>query len=100
MIGRIVPAYLADLRFGALNVLIPGVLLSAITLFCWAAVDTKSGLWAFASIYGLFAAVIQSMWPSTLATYTVDLKKAGVRMGMGFSVSARGLCADWSAVEC
>ena len=86
MIGRLVPAYLADHYFGPLNTLIPFAFISGLLLFCWAAVSDSGGLLAFDVIYGLFAAGIQSLFPATLTSLTTDIKKAGVRMGMVFSV--------------
>ncbi len=86
LIGRLVPAHLADRFFGPLNTLIPFVFVSGLLLYCWAAVSSKGGLVGFAVIYGLFAAGIQSLFPATLSSLTTDLKKAGVRMGMVFSV--------------
>jgi len=86
MIGRILPAYLSDRYFGALNTLIPATMLSAVIVFCWAAVDSRGGLWAFSCIYGLVSSTIQSMWPATLSSMNTDMKKAGVRMGMGFTI--------------
>lgn len=86
LIGRLVPAHLADRFFGPLNTLIPFVFVSGLLLYCWAAVSSKGGLVSFAVIYGLFAAGIQSLFPATLSNLTTDLKKAGVRMGMVFSV--------------
>ena len=84
--GRLVPAYLADTYFGPLNTLIPFVCVSGILLYCWAAVSSSGGLLAFDVFYGLFAAGIQSLFPATLSSLTTDLKKAGVRMGMVFTV--------------
>ena len=84
--GRLIPAHLADRFFGPLNTLIPFVFVSGLLLYCWAAVDSKGGLVGFAVMYGLFAAGIQSLFPATLSSLTTDLKKAGVRMGMVFSV--------------
>ena len=84
--GRLIPAYLADRFFGPLNTLIPFTFTAGLLLYCWAAVFDKGGLVGFAVIYGLFAAGIQSLFPSTLSSLTTDLKKAGVRMGMVFSV--------------
>lgn len=37
-------------------------------------------------VYGLFAAGIQSLFPATTSSLTTDMKKAGVRMGMVFSI--------------
>ena len=84
--GRLIPAHLADRFFGPLNILIPFAFVSGLLLYCWAAVSSKGGLIGFAVIYGLFAAGIQSLFPATLSSLTTDLKKAGVRMGMVFSV--------------
>lgn len=86
MVGRLVPAYLADHYFGPLNTLIPFACVSGILLFCWAAVSSSGGLLAFDVIYGLFASGIQSLFPATLSSLTTDLKKSGIRMGMVFSV--------------
>ncbi len=86
LLGRLVPAHLADRYFGPLNTIVPFVFVSALLLYCWAAVRSKGALVAFAVIYGLFASGIQSLFPATLASLTDDLKKAGVRMGMVFSV--------------
>ena len=45
------------------------------------------GVWAFAVIYGACAAGVQSLFPAVVASLTTDPKKAGVRMGMVFSVA-------------
>ncbi|KAL9640041.1 MAG: hypothetical protein Q9164_000525 [Protoblastenia rupestris] len=86
LFGRMIPAYFADRYFGPLNTLIPVAFVAGLLLFCWTAVSSKGGLVTFAVIYGLFAAGIQSLFPATLSSLTTDLKKAGVRMGMVFSV--------------
>ena len=86
MVGRLVPGYLADHYFGPLNTLIPIACISGILLYCWAAVSDSGGLLAFDVVYGLFAAGIQSLFPATLSSLTTDLKKAGVRIGMVFTV--------------
>ena len=84
--GRLIAAHLADRYFGPLNTMIPFVFVSGLLLYCWTAVTSKGGLVGFAVIYGLFASGIQGLFPATLASLTSDLKKAGVRMGMVFSV--------------
>lgn len=85
LFGRLIPAHLADRYFGPLNTIVPFAFISGLLLYCWAAVTSKGGLVGFAVIYGLFASGIQSLFPATLASLTSDLK-AGVRMGMIFSV--------------
>ncbi|KAI9881175.1 MAG: hypothetical protein M1830_007153 [Pleopsidium flavum] len=86
LFGRLIPNYAADRWFGPLNTLVPFTFASGLLLYCWAAVSSRGGLIAFACIYGFFAAGIQSLFPATVASLTTDLKKAGVRMGMVFSV--------------
>lgn len=84
--GRLAPNLMADWYTGPLNMLIPFSFATGLLAFCWAAVKDLGGLYAFAAIYGLSAAGIQSLFPATLSTLTSDLKKTGVRMGMVLSV--------------
>jgi len=84
-IGRIAPNFFAD-RVGPLNMIIPFAFISGVLIYSWAGVTSTGGLYAFSVVYGLFAAGIQSMFPATLSSLTTDLSKAGVRMGMGFSI--------------
>lgn len=77
---------IADRYLGPLNTLVPFTYICSILLFCWAAVDNRGGVYAFACIYGFFAAGVQSLWPAGLSSLTTDLKKAGVRIGMGFTL--------------
>lgn len=86
--GRIFPNIIADWYTGPLNMLLPFSFATGLLAFCWAAVKDLGGLYAFAAIYGLSAAGIQSLFPATLSTLTTDLKKTGVRMGMVLSVVA------------
>jgi MFS family permease len=85
-IGRILPAWIADRYTGPMNLLIPSALGTAVLAYAWYGVQDLSGLYVFAVIYGLFAAGIQALFPSTLSSLTTDLSKAGVRMGMVMSV--------------
>ena len=86
--GRLIPNYLSDRAFGPVNTIIPYGFLSGILFFGWAGVDSRAGIYAFAAIYGFFAAGVQSLLPVSLASLTDDLKKQGTRLGMGFSVVA------------
>jgi MFS family permease len=85
LVGRIIPGYLADRKFGGYNTLIPFVFASAIVMYCWSLVTTESGLYAFAILYGFTCAGFQGLFPSTLGSLTKDLSKVGVRNGMGFA---------------
>ena len=85
VIGRLVPCYAAD-YVGPLNVFIPVVIVNSMLLYCWAAVKSRTGLWVFAVVYGIFGASIQGLFPAALSSLTDDPKKMGTRMGMTFSV--------------
>ncbi|TVY33068.1 Aspyridones efflux protein [Lachnellula subtilissima] len=86
VVGRIVPNYLADRYSGPLNTLIPVVIVTSVLCFCWIAVSSRGGLYAWAVIYGIVGAAIQSLFPATLSSLTTDLRKAGVRMGQVFTI--------------
>ncbi|KAF2734653.1 MFS general substrate transporter [Polyplosphaeria fusca] len=86
LLGRLVPSYFADRCFGAYNVLIPFSIFSGVVLFFWALVRTPGGLYGFAVVYGLASAGYQGLFPSTLSSLTKDMRKVGVRNGMGFAV--------------
>jgi len=84
--GRIIPNYLADRYFGPLNCMIPAQVITAMLCFSWIAVSSRSGTYAWAVVYGTAAAAIQSLFPAALTSLTTDLRKAGVRIGMVFTV--------------
>ena len=85
--GRLAPNFLADRLTGPLNLIAISAGICSAIMFCWIAVDTVPGVWAFAVAYGSCAAGVQSLFPATVASLTVNPKKAGVRMGMVFSVA-------------
>lgn len=86
IIGRILPNHLADRLFGPLNTLLPITLINSLLCFSWIAVSSRTGLYVWAIMYGIFAAGIQGLFPATLSSLTTDMRKAGVRMGMVFTV--------------
>ncbi|KAF2260632.1 MFS general substrate transporter [Lojkania enalia] len=85
-IGRLIPSYFADLKFGPYNTLIPLLFTSAIVLYFWSLVNDLGSLYAFAIIYGLVAGGFQGLFPTVLGSLTKDMSKIGVRNGMGFTI--------------
>jgi len=85
-VGRILPNYLADAYFGPMNCLIPVCAASAMIMYCMIAVTSPTGLYVWSVAYGILGAAIQSLFPAVLSSLTTDLSKAGVRMGMMFSI--------------
>lgn len=85
IVGRLVPNYVAD-RIGAVNVFIPTSLVTSALVFCFMAVTSAAGLYAWIVLYGIAAAGIQSLFPAALSFLTADLRKLGVRMGMVFTI--------------
>lgn len=88
--GRLLPAYIADHYCRPLTISLIVSFATALLLYCWIAVDTVAGLYVFAVLYGLAAAGLQAMFPATLADLTLDVRKRGTRMGMGFALSSFG----------
>lgn len=84
---RVLPTYYAD-KVGRLNVLIPFAFVCGIMMFAWIGIKSLGTLYVFAAIYGSGSAVIQALWPAVIGNMTRegDLKKAGVRMGMAFTI--------------
>ncbi|UKZ86031.1 uncharacterized protein TrAFT101_001870 [Trichoderma asperellum] len=83
--GRIAPNFIAD-RLGPITVLIPFAAFSGIGMLCWMAVKNVAGLYVWIVFYGTFAGGVQSLVPAGLSSLTIDLQKAGVRLGMMFTV--------------
>lgn len=86
-IFRLLPTYYAD-KVGSLNTLIPFAFIGGIMMYGWIGIHSVGSLYAFAVIYGSASAVVQALWPAVIGSLsrTPDLKKAGVRMGMAFTI--------------
>lgn len=82
VVGRIVPNIIADRWTGPFNILIPLSFSASILVYCWAAVVSLGGLYAFAVIYGLIAASLQAIFPAVSTTMTPDPNRTGTRVGM------------------
>ncbi|KAL6697004.1 MFS general substrate transporter [Trichoderma pleuroticola] len=82
IVGRVLPTIVADKRVGMLNMLIPMSFGASLLVFCWAAVSSAVGLYAFAIVYGLIAAALQALFPAVATTMTPDPSKTGTRVGM------------------
>jgi predicted MFS family arabinose efflux permease len=80
--GRIIPALLADRYSGPLNVIIPFIFLNGVLLYCWMAVKSTSSYFDWVAVYGFLAGGCQSLFQAASSTFTEDLKKVGVRIGM------------------
>ncbi|KAK2733886.1 hypothetical protein FQN57_001936 [Myotisia sp. PD_48] len=86
IIGRIAPAYVADRYTGSMNILLLVTLASIICAFGMIGVTSRGGLYAWSSVYGILGNAVQGMFPATLSSLTTDLQKAGVKMGMIFTI--------------
>jgi MFS family permease len=84
--ARILPNLLADRYTGPVNLLIPVIMASSITLFCWIRVTEISELYAFSIFYGMTSASLQSLFPASLTSLTTDLNRMGVRTGMVLTI--------------
>lgn len=82
---RIIIPVISD-RIGPLNMTIPVVFIWTIVSFCWLAVKTTGGYYAFVVFYGAATGSFQSLTPTTVASITPRLDKVGTRMGMAFAL--------------
>lgn len=83
--GRLIPNYLAD-RVGVFNAFVPTAGIAGICVFSWMAVKNSSSMYVWCAFYGMTAGGIQSLFPAGLGSLTTDVRKAGVRMGMVFTI--------------
>ncbi|KAL3426875.1 transporter MCH4-like protein 6 [Phlyctema vagabunda] len=88
IIGRTVPAYVANHYVGPMNTLLLVTIASVVCSYAMIGVTTRGGFYAWTVVYGIMGNAVQGMFPVVLSSLTSDLSKAGVRMGMIF-VSAR-----------
>ncbi|UPK89470.1 hypothetical protein LCI18_000405 [Fusarium solani-melongenae] len=87
IVGRLASSWVAD-HTGAINVFAPHALAASLLLYFWMLVTDKPGLYAWAVVYGIIAAAIQSLFPTGVSLLTQDLSKIGMRMGMAFTVAS------------
>jgi hypothetical protein len=84
IIGRTVPAYVANHYAGPINTLLLVTIASVICSYAMIGITSKGGFYAWTGVYGIVGNAIQGMFPVVLSSLTADLSKAGVRMGMVF----------------
>ncbi|KAF2871143.1 major facilitator superfamily domain-containing protein [Massariosphaeria phaeospora] len=90
VVGRLVPAYVADRWCGPFNTVVPSGFAAGVLLYAWTGVRTLGGLYAFSVVYGICIAGFMGMFPVALTSLTKDLQKVGVRNGMGFGIIGLG----------
>jgi predicted MFS family arabinose efflux permease len=83
---RLLTGYIADRFVGPLNAMVPLIFLNSLFAFVWIAVDSRSGMYAFATFYGFSGGAFQCLFPTTVTSLNSDLSKNGVRLGMALSV--------------
>lgn len=88
--GRMVPALLSDWYLGPVNTIIPFVFFSGVLLYCWIAIASLRGLYAWVAIYGFFGGGVQSLVLAASSSFTTDLEKNGGRIGIVLTVASFG----------
>lgn len=78
--GRIAPSFMAD-KVGGMNVLILAITAATLLAFCWIAVSSVAGCFAFAALYGFCVGVMLSVPNFVTATLCPDPKIIGARSG-------------------
>lgn len=88
VIGRIVPALLADYAAGPVVMYVLFSFCSGVIIFAWIAVNSLGGVIGFAAAYGFFGAGVQGLLGAAVASMSPDVQKIGVRIGMVLSVAS------------
>ncbi|KAH7241475.1 riboflavin transporter MCH5 [Fusarium tricinctum] len=88
-LGRLFPSRLAD-KYGAMNMYICWVAVCSLLIYAWAGVSSKAGLYVWTVVCGIALGGIPSLFPSGLASLTMDPSKQGSRIGMVFTVVSFG----------
>ncbi|VUC23380.1 unnamed protein product [Clonostachys rosea] len=83
--GRVIPGYFGD-KVGPVNLYLCCTLITGVITFCWAAVHTVSGMYAWTVFYGITIGGVQSLFPAGLLSLADDPKEQGTRIGMACTV--------------
>ncbi|KAH8689024.1 major facilitator superfamily domain-containing protein [Talaromyces proteolyticus] len=86
VIGRTVPNFIGQKYTGIMNITIVMSLISAVCIYCWAALHDSAGLYGWTVIYGLVAGGAQALFPAMATRQTTELNKVGTRTGMVLSI--------------
>lgn len=83
--GRFIPNLISDACIGPMNTLIPSSILASLFIFSWIGVTTETALYIVACFYGFFAAGIQSLYVTTIFSFSgTDRNKISIRMALVF----------------
>ncbi|KAF2797064.1 MFS general substrate transporter [Melanomma pulvis-pyrius CBS 109.77] len=85
--GRIIPGVLAD-KFGRLNILALGGIITGIIVFCLNQVETTAGLVLYSIAFGFSSGTIISGGSAAFAAIPKDARDIGTYMGMGMAVAS------------
>ncbi|OBZ76407.1 Riboflavin transporter MCH5 [Grifola frondosa] len=88
--GRLILNYTAD-HIGPYTVICYVSVISAALVFVMFAATKTAGVILFTILYGFFSGGSASLLPVALASLSKDLSEVGLRIGVGFCVSAFGL---------
>jgi MFS family permease len=83
--ARLIPGLIAD-KYGPLNTVLPISWTLIITTWCWIAVRSSGGLYAWVVVYGMNVSALQCLIPPICASLTKDMRMIGTRLGMIFSL--------------
>lgn len=90
LFGRIIPNWLAD-RYGPLNVIAPGAIITAALAYAWMGIQSTGGLIVFAILYGFSSGCFVSLPPTVVVTLTKNMSEIGTRIGMSVAAASFGV---------
>lgn len=66
--------------------MIPSALGGTLMCFAWTAVRTPGEMYGWTSVYAVVGGSMQAIFPAGLVSLTPDVRQAGLRMGMAFTL--------------
>lgn len=86
VIGRILPNLIGQTFTGVMNITILFSLISALLLYCWAAITSVSGVYVWVVFNGIFAGGMQALFPTLATQQAPEANKVGTWTGMVLTV--------------
>ncbi|KJZ80537.1 hypothetical protein HIM_00387 [Hirsutella minnesotensis 3608] len=79
---RPIAGYLANNYLGPINVFTLSTVALCIVIFSWVGVVTRTAMYAYSVVFGIFVSANQGTFIAALASLTKDPRKMGTRFGM------------------
>ncbi|KAF4119558.1 solute carrier family 16, member [Geosmithia morbida] len=84
--GRVVPNMISQRTIGTLNMAILFSVACSACVYCWAAIRSTAGLYAWVVVYGISSGAMQSLMPTLATSQAHEPDKVGTWTGMVLTI--------------